>query len=254
MKLKSSLIIFLLFTLFSSCVTNRKLTYIQYNGSKSPIIKPDNPAEYTIMPYDNLFIKVVTPDPKWSDMFNTLPSASGMTISEQSADLVSYAVDGAGYIMLPYAGKVKVAGKTLSMITDEVEKMLKGYVADAVVTVKMVNNYVSLIGEVKQPGRYPIYKERMNIFQALALAGDLNEYSNRRKIQVIRQTPEGNFVKEFNLTDRSIMTSEFFYVMPNDIIYAKPMKGKFLQLNSFPYSVLLSSITTFIVIWTFVKK
>jgi polysaccharide export outer membrane protein len=94
----------------------------------------------------------------------------------------------------------------------------------------------------------------MNIFQALALAGDLNEYSNRRKIQVIRQTPEGNFVKEFNLTDRSIMTSEFFYVMPNDIIYAKPMKGKFLQLNSFPYSVLLSSITTFIVIWTFVKK
>jgi len=254
MKPKFSLIIFLLVAALSSCVTNGKLTYIQYNGSKSPIIKPDNPAEYTIMPYDNIFIKVVTPDPKWSDMFNTLPTASGISISEETAALVSYAVDGAGYIQLPYAGKIKVAGKTLSVITDEVEKALKGYIADAAVTVKMVNNYVSLLGKVKQPGRYPIYKERMNIFQVIALAGDLNEYANRKKIQLIRQTPEGSFVKEFNLTDRSIMASEFFYVMPNDIIYVKPMKGKFFQLNGFPYSVLLSSITTFIVIWTFVKK
>jgi polysaccharide export outer membrane protein len=141
-----------------------------------------------------------------------------------------------------------VAGKTLALITDDVEKVLKSYVADAAVTVKMVNNYVSIIGEVQRPGKYPIYKDRMNIFQALAMAGDLNEFSNRRKIQLIRQTPDGNFVKEFNLTDRSIMVSEFFYVMPNDVIYAMPMKGKFFQLNAFPYSIILSAITTFVLL------
>jgi len=185
-----------------------------------------------------------------SDMFNTIPATvSGITMTEQSADMLSYIVDGEGYIQLPYAGKIKVAGKTLAVITDEVETILKGYIADAAVTVKMVNNYVSLLGEVQRPGRYPIYKERMNIFQALAMAGDLSEFSNRQKIQIIRPTADANLIKEFTLTDRSIMASEFFYVLPNDVIYAKPMKGKFFQLNAFPYSVILSAITTFVLLW-----
>jgi polysaccharide export outer membrane protein len=249
MKPNLLLITVLISCILSSCVTNKKLTYLQYKGNKNDIIVPVTPSDYRIMPFDNLFIRVVTPDPQWAAMFNTMPVATGIiTVTEQSADLVSYPVDGDGYIQLPYAGKIKVAGKTLAAITDDVEKILKGYVADAAVTVKMVNNYVSIIGEVQRPGKYPIYKDRMNIFQALAMAGDLNEFSNRRKIQLIRQTPDGNFVKEFNLTDRSIMVSEFFYVMPNDVIYAMPMKGKFFQLNAFPYSIILSAITTFVLL------
>jgi polysaccharide biosynthesis/export protein len=254
MKLNLVAVTIFSFLVFSSCVTNRKLTYIQYKGVKNDMIQPVTPADYKLMPYDNIFIRVVTPDPQWSTMFNTIPVATNsITITEQSADLVSYPIDGEGYILLPYVGKLKVAGKTLEMVTDDVQKVLKSYVADAAVTVKMVNNYVSLIGEVQRPGRYPIYKDRLNIFQALAMGGDLNEFSNRQKVQIIRQTPEGNMVREFTLTDRSIMTSEFFYVMPNDVIYAKPMKGKFFGLNTFPYSVLLSSITTFILLWNVMK-
>jgi polysaccharide export outer membrane protein len=244
----------LLLLLLSSCVTTRKLTYLQYTGEQSKLVKTDIPMEYTVLPYDNLFIRVITPDPQWSAMFNTMPVAtSAVSVTEQSADLLSYPVDGQGFIELPYAGKIKVAGKTLSTITSEVEKALKGYVADAAVTVKMVNNYVNVIGEVQRPGRYPVYKERLNIFQALAMAGDLNEFSNRQKIQLIRQTNEGTMVKEFTLTDRSILTSEFFYVMPNDVIYAPPMKGKFFHMNEFPYSVLLSTITTFLLMWNVLK-
>lgn len=206
------------------------------------------------MPYDNLFIRVITPDPQWAAMFNTMPVATySISVTEQSADLVSYIVDGDGYIQIPYAGKILVAGKTLAMVTDEMDRLLKGYIADAAITVKMINNYVSLLGEVQRPGKYPIYKERLNIFQALAMAGDLNEYSNRQKIQLIRQTPDGNIIKEFSVNDRSIMASEFFYVMPNDVIYAKPMKGKFFQMNAFPYSVLLSAITTFVLMWNVLK-
>jgi polysaccharide export outer membrane protein len=106
---------------------------------------------------------------------------------------------------------------------------------------------------VQLPGKYPIYKERLNIFQALAMAGDLKDFSDRQRIRLIRQTSKGNIVKEFNITDRSIMTSEYFYIMPNDVIYAIPLKGKFFQLNAFPYSVILSSITTFILVWTVLK-
>jgi polysaccharide export outer membrane protein len=174
-------------------------------------------------------------------------------MTEQSADMLSYTVDGNGEIQLPYAGKFMVKGKTLDIVKTELETALKAYIADAVVMVKMVNNYVSLIGEVQHPGKYLIYKDRMNIFEALAMGGDLGEFSNRQKIQLIRQTHDGNKIMEFSLNDRKIMATEFYYVMPNDVIYAQPMKGKFFQLNSFPYSVILSAITTFILMWNVLK-
>lgn len=254
MKVRHLIITILVFLTFTSCVTQKKLTYLQYKGERDDIIMVVTPPAYKIMPYDNLFIRVMTPDPRLSDMFNTIQSAvSGISMTEQSADMLSYNVDGNGYIQLPYAGKIMVAGKTIDMITVEVEKILKGYIADAAITVKMVNNYVSLLGEVQRPGRYPIYKERMNIFQALAMAGDLSDFSNRQKLQLIRQTPGGSIIKEFSVNDRSVMASEFYFVMPNDVIYARPMKGKFFQMNAFPYSVILSTITTFVLLWNVLK-
>ena len=253
MKPCNIIITFLLLATLASCVTNKKLTYLQYDGSHHDTI-PVTPSVYKILPYDNLFIRVVTPDPQWSAMFNTMPvTSTGISVTEQSADLISYPVDGDGYIQLPYAGRILVAGKTLAMVTDEVDKTLKSYIADAAVTVRMVNNYVSLLGEVQRPGRYPIYKDRMTIFQALAMAGDLDEFSNRQQIQLVRQTADGIVVKEFSVNDRGILATEFYYVMPNDVIYAMPMKGKFFRLNAFPYSLILSTITTFVLIWNVIK-
>jgi polysaccharide biosynthesis/export protein len=254
MKVNHFLFPILASVLLTSCVTSKKLTYLQYNGTKNDNIISVTPTAYTIQPYDNLFIRVVTPDPKWSDMFNTLPATvGGITMTEQSADMLSYTVDGNGEIQLPYAGKFMVKGKTLDIVKTELETALKAYIADAVVMVKMVNNYVSLIGEVQRPGKYLIYKDRMNIFEALAMGGDLGEFSNRQKIQLIRQTHDGNKIMEFSLSDRNIMATEFYYVMPNDVIYAQPMKGKFFQLNAFPYAIILNAITTFILMWNVLK-
>jgi polysaccharide biosynthesis/export protein len=241
--------------LLSSCVTTKKLTYLQSEEKSKDIINSATPPPYKIMPYDNLFIRIMTPDPKLADMFNATPGTiTGISITEQSADMLSYTVDADGYIKLPYAGKVMAGGKTLDMITDDVDKVLKAYIADAAVTVKLVNNYVSLVGEFQHPGKYPIYKERMNIFQALAMAGDLGDFSNRQKIQIMRQIPGGNLIKEFTLNDRSIMASDFYYVMPNDVIYAKPMKGRFFHMNEFPYTLILSVLTTFVLYWNVIQN
>ncbi len=246
----SCLITALLITLFAtSCITSGKLTYLQHEGEAADTVKAFQSTDYKVQPYDNLFIKVVTPDPQWSQMFNATDATSGVSnMSEQSADLISYAVDNEGNIEFPFAGKFRVEGLTLKAVKAQIETTLKAYVTDASVTVKMVNNYVSIIGEVKTPGKYQIYKDRMNIFQALAMAGDLGDYSNRQKIQIIRQVGNNNIVSEFSLLDRSILTSEFYYVQPNDIIYAEPLKGRFFQLNAFPYGVILSTVTTFILI------
>jgi polysaccharide biosynthesis/export protein len=237
-----------------SCITSKKLTYLQFNGTASDTASAVQPPDYRIQPFDNLFIRVVTPDPQLSDMFNTIQQySSGGYVSEQSADLISYAVDNEGNINLPYAGNFRVSGKTPAMVRLELEALLKSYVTDASVTVKMINNSISIIGEVRLPGRYQIYKNRMNIFQALAMAGDLNDFSNRQKIQVVRQLPGGSIVKEFSLADRSILASEFFYVMPNDVIYARPLRGKFVNTNVVPYTLTLSTITTVLLILNFLK-
>jgi polysaccharide biosynthesis/export protein len=250
-----AIIISVLMTL-SSCVTNKKLTYLQYSGiAEDTAITVPQSSSYKIQPFDNLFIRVVTPDPKWADMFNAMPvTSSSNNINEQSAELISYSVDADGTMELPYIGRFEVSGKTIRMIKTELENALKAFVADAAVIVKIINNYVSILGEVKNPGRYPIYKDRMNIFQALAMAGDLGDFSDRTSLQIIRQTHDGNLVREFSLNDRKILTSDFFYVMPNDVIYAKPIKGRFFQINAFPYSVIISSVTTFILILSFIHQ
>jgi polysaccharide biosynthesis/export protein len=254
MKFYKTTIIVTLVYLATSCVTNKKLTYLQHEGNPTDTTIAVTPSDYKVLPFDNLFIKVVTPDPKISEMFNTLPTTnSSISTTEQSADLISYPVDKDGNIHLLYAGTVSVAGKTLSEINFEVETALKNFISDPAVSVKMINNYVSLVGEVQRPGKYAIYKDRLNIFQALAMGGDLGSYSDRQKIQVIRPTARGNLVKEFSLSDRSILTSEFFYVLPNDVIYAKPIKGKFFHMDQFPYALIISTITTGILLFNVVK-
>jgi polysaccharide biosynthesis/export protein len=248
-----TLLISTLILTLASCVTTKKLTYLQSPTPPAAELTSVATADYKVLPYDNLFIRVVTPDPKVSEMFNTLSTTYSISVTELSADLISYPVDGNGNIILPYIGKVQVAGKTISEITDEVKTALEPYIADPAVSVKMINNYVSLIGEVQNPGKYPIYKDRLTIFQALAMGGDLTDFSNRQKIRVIRPTATGNIIKEFSLNDISVMSSEFYYVMPNDVIYAKPMKGRIFRMNEFPYSLILSTITTFVLMWNVVK-
>jgi polysaccharide export outer membrane protein len=251
---KIILILLLIPLIMGSCVTNKKTTYLQGEGAFPDTAITAQPVIYRVQVNDNLYIRVITPDPQWSAMFNTIPQTGYFTAgSEQSVDLISYNVQSSGNIDMPYIGFVQVAGMTLSEVKQVVEDAIKNYLTDAAVTVKLVNNYVSLLGDVKRPGRYPIYKEQMNIFQALAMGGDLDDYSDRYNVQIVRQKPEGTVVEEFDLTKRDILTSEFFYIMPNDVIYAKPMKGKFFKMNAFPYAVILSTITTFVLVLNFVK-
>ncbi len=240
--------------LVTSCVTNRKTTYLQGGDAAADSTVTVTDPAYRVQPTDNLFVRVITPEPKWASMFNLMSeNVTSIASSEQSANLISYPVLASGNIRMPFIGEIPVAGKTLPEISATIEAALADFITDFDVTVSLVNNYVSLLGDVSNPGRYPIYKEQMNIFQALAMAGDMGDYSDRHRVQVIRRTPGGTVVREFDLTRRSIIDSEFFYVMPNDVIYARPMKGKFFKMNAFPFSVVLSTITTFLLILNYVR-
>ena len=158
-------IILLIACIFTSCVTNKDLTYLQYKG---------------------------------------VPSDTVISVTEQSADLISYPVYSSGAIILPCVGKIQVAGKNLENITAVVKAALNSYITDAAVSVKLINNNVSLLGEVNGPGWYLIYKDRLNIFQALAMGSDLGDYSNRQQIQIIHQKAEAMLLRSSLLrTDQS---------------------------------------------------
>jgi polysaccharide biosynthesis/export protein len=256
----NSLSLFALVIFLNSCVTHRNLTYLQNVNKFDNSIMPVRdfgisvtPSVYKVMPYDILYINVVTPDPQWSVLFNKVPVGTGGALTEQSAALLGYPIDISGDIEVPFIGKLKVLGKTLPEIKFKLDSTLKNYVTDPSITVRMVNNYVSVIGEVNLPGRYPLTKDRINVFEALSMAGDLKDFSDRQKLLLIRQTLNGPVTKEISLSDRSILTSELYYIMPNDILYAPSRKGRGFSMNSSIYSVILSSITTFLVIFSFFR-
>lgn len=235
----------------TSCVSKKKLTYLQYSdiGNDAELPLRDlrisvTPSEYKLMPYDVLFIRVMTPDPQWSAIFNASTGEGGGSITTESAALLGYPVNDDGNIEIPFVGKVEVAGKTLSETKVRLDSIFKNYLNDAAITVRLVNNYISIIGEVSSPGRYPLTKDRINVFEALSMAGDLNLFSNRQKVQLIRPSPYGPVVKEFSLNDRSILTSEFYYIMPNDIIYSQPMRRRSFDINSSFTQFLFGSFTT----------
>ena len=242
----------------SSCVSRRKMTYLQYSSSSENILdnvpagnKSVTPATYKIMPYDNLFIRVITPDPQWSEIFNT--SGGGGALTAESAVLFGYVVDELGNIEIPFVGEINVRGKTLPEIQTKLDSTFEYYLKDASISVKLINNYVSIIGEVRMPGRYPLSKDKINIFEAISLAGDLTEFSDRKRIQVVRPSNYGPIIKELSLLDRSVISSEYYYIMPNDIIYVQPMRGRTFQMNSSVISVILSSAATLLTLLVFVR-
>ena len=260
MKINPIIITFFVFVSLTSCVTKKKLTYLQYaselDNSEMPVTNPKfavTPSAYKLMSYDILFIRVITPDPQWSVLFNSMPAGSAAPVTEESTQLLGYPIDRNGDIEIPFVGKVAAAGKTLSELKVILDSIFKKYVNDGAVTVRLVNNYISIIGEVRAPGRYPINRDFLNVFEVLSAAGDIDLYGNRQKVQLIRPSPYGPIVKEFSLSDRSILTSEFYYVMPNDIIYVQPMKGKGFQTNAAIYTLFLSTITTALVIIGYFK-
>jgi len=237
--------------MLSSCVSRKKLTYLQYSDKSLKfdeqavdVRSSVTPSTYRVIPYDNLYIRVITPDPEWSSLFNIMPVGAGGAVTEESAALFGYPVDANGYIEIPFVGKIRAADKTLGEIKADLDSVFKNYLTDAAITIRLVNNYVSVLGEVARPGRYLLTKDRVNIFEVLAMAGDMSEFSNRQRVQLIRPSPYGPVIKEFSLADRNILSSEYYYVMPNDIVYTIPMQGRSFEINSSFWSLFLSTITS----------
>jgi len=242
-----------------SCVPQAKMKYLQDKEgdtvvrSEFKILKPD----YKLKPGDYLYAKVVSLDQKSNEIFATIAgSAAGnynMNITDQNLYLTSYLVNDSGYIDFPLLGRFFVKDRTVEEVQQLLTKSVSEIIVGSSVVVKLVMYNISLLGEVKNPGKISIYNNRINIFEALALANDITAYGNRSKVQVIRTSGDKNNIVVLDLINKDILSSPYYYLQPNDIVYVEPLKEKSWKFETFPYAVVLSTVSLLLVVLTFFK-
>jgi polysaccharide export outer membrane protein len=233
----------LLVGLLSSCVTARKVNYMQTPDRQIPSYADTLSFEdYELRIGDRMYVYVYSLDENITKMYNA--GGSGSMIRQQmnqgnmsgSYDLYTYLVDENGNIEFPTIGKVYVRGLTTREVKhkleEELSKLLQeipGY-STVSVEVNIVNRTFSIIGA--QSGRYVINKEKMTIFEALAMAGDLGEFNSRQEIKLVREKEGKTTIKTFDVRSKDIVNSEYYYIEPNDIIYIRQIPGYSFGINS----------------------
>lgn len=245
----------LLFSL-NSCIPLKKTIYLQERSSYTEGVNSyeNDLATYKLQPGDNLYIDVKSLDPSSMTSFDANDRSDYQLQSEMGIYLKSYQVNDSGFILFPVVGKVEVAGFSVSQVRDRLQIIMNEFYQLTNITVKLVNFKVSILGEVNRPGIYTVYQDRLNIFQALSLGGDLNDYANRKEVSILRKTNTGGTeLLKINLLNDSILELPGFYLQPDDIVYVKPMRSKNFAFTAFPYSIVLSTITTTLLIWNFFK-
>lgn len=187
--------------------------------------------EYQLQKGDYLNIRVYSLNKEDVALYNCDNNVSGQNMGDDaSLRLCLYLIDEQGYIYYPYIGKVAVEGKTIRQIKFELENMFKENIAKYVsIDVNLANRSFSVIGEGISK-RIDMPHDKITVFQALAMVGDLPVYANRSKIKLIRPTGKGTVVKEFDLRSKSIINSEYYYIQPNDVLYVENSKNKYIGI------------------------
>jgi len=232
--------------LFTSCISQNKVKLLQERNARKAATEFANSKSttYRLQVGDHLYIEVYSVDPKTSKFFQTdFPDLMNPTYLY----LKSYSVDEFGYINFSFVDKMYVKGLTVAEVKEQIQKTLNEYFKESTAVVKLVNFEVSVIGEVNDPGSFTIYRDQINLFQAVGLAGGFKEFGNPKKVKLVRQSQNGSNLVQLDLSDNKILESPYFYLQPNDIIYIEPLNAKSWSYARFPYETILVLITTVLV-------
>ena len=237
--------------LLSSCVSQRKLSYLRDVDASSAdsINQTYTPQkENYITKGDLLSIFVNALDVEAVQAFN-LPVASvqrlgakQVTASGSGGSLQGYWVDPDGNIDFPVLGKMHVEGMTTTLLKDTLTLLISRSVKEPIVNVGFLNFYVTILGEVKNPGRHVVSDQGMTIFEALGLAGDLTIYGKRNNVLISREVDGKMEFARLNLNDETIFASPYYHIRQNDVIYVEPNNARAMSSQNIP--LYLSMITT----------
>ncbi len=226
----------------------------QVAADTAEVYNTPQPENYRIQQQDVLYIRLYTLNETVMAMLNPDEGGSSNQYnSEASLYVQGYVVNDSGQVTLPMVGDVKVVGKTIEEATRAVREKSKNYLKDATVILKLLSFKFTVLGEVDRPGVYRNYNNQLTVLEAIGMAGDIGDYGNRREVVVLRPTKTGTITYRLDLTDKNILESPAFFLLPNDMVYVEPIKSKVFQLNLPTVSLVLTSISTLILILNFIQ-
>ncbi|MFO8233845.1 MAG: polysaccharide biosynthesis/export family protein [Bacteroidales bacterium] len=255
MNLSIKYLLFILLTgqtlFFTSCLPKNKMMYIAKDSPDSSIDYSKFRSQKTIKPYDRLYIKILSLDEKTTRLF----SDETRLYSILDMNLNSYEVSDSGYINFPFVGNIYVEGYSLTEAQAKIEKEIEDYLPSTSIKLRYAGNYITVLGEVSNPGNHLFFKERLSIFEALGHAGGVRDFGNKQEILLVRTDKTQTNYFTLDLTQKDIDKSSFYYLMPDDVIIVQPLNAKFRTLRNFQLeSLILSSVTTMITVLYFFTR
>ena len=232
MKFKSFIIAFICTIGMVSCTSYKNVPYLQNPEVVNSYMDSLPMYDAKIMPKDLLTITVNTSDPEAAAPFNLVVQspinvARSNSLTQQPS-LQQYLVNNDGFIDFPVLGRLQVGGLTKNEAENLIREKLGDYLRETpIVTVRMSNYKIAVLGEVARPGMFTVNNEKVNIFEALALAGDLTVWGLRDNVKLIREDATGKReIISLNLNNAEIVTCPYYYLQQNDILYVSPNKTK----------------------------
>ncbi|MDO4190706.1 MAG: polysaccharide biosynthesis/export family protein [Bacteroidales bacterium] len=244
-NVSKSLLLLFVVVLMSGCYSRRANGYLQ-SRSSLPTYERGVYEEYRLRPYDEIVLRVISSKKDVVSLFPTVNSQGG----GDSQNPFTYTIYPDGTADLPHLSKVQLAGKTLREAELYLEQMLKEFSDDVTVKLALNTSTYCVIGSARR-GYFPIYKERLTIFQALAASGNIYDYADFSEVKIIRETPSGTQIKTFDIRSLSILDSEYYYIYPNDIIYVDLSGKRFWATSSYSNIIgIISSSVGFVATMT----
>ena len=234
---------------FASCVPQKKMLYLKdaqmISETQSMNYVNERSLNYKLQPGDNLYIRAVNPiDDRSSPSLNGEGAArSTSSYSEAGIYLTSYTLDDDGFIEMPLTGKIELKNLTVDQAKEKLQTALAQYLNQTTLTVKLANFNLTVLGEVSKPGMYKVYQAQINLFEAISMAGNMTSFAKRDKVKIVRQTDNGSEIIIVDMGQADILSSNYYYLKPNDIIYVEPLPAKQWGFTSFPYSTVLSIVS-----------
>ena len=263
MKIKALFLLSVITLVLASCTSYRQVPYLQNPVSVNSIQEVQPLYDAKIMPKDLLTITVNTTDPEAAAPFNltiqsSINAARTTTLTQQPA-LQQYLVNNEGTIDFPVLGTLHIGGLTKTEAENLIREKLKPYLRETpIVTVRMTNYKISVLGEVARPGTFTVSNEKINVLEALAMAGDMTIWGRRDNVKLVREDATGKReIHYIDLNRADIVLSPYYYLQQNDILYVTPNEtkaknsdiGQSTSLWFSATSILISAITLLVSIF-----
>lgn len=212
----------------TSCASKKDFLYLQSTAA-STATESVSSYETTIQPDDVLLLLIASENAEVSAPYN-LKAYNILNTTEAGAigreQMQTYIVDKQGHIDFPLLGMIKVGGLTKAQAIALLKDKLKDHVKDAVINLRILNYKVTVLGEVNKPGAITISSERITLLEALGMAGDLTIYGNRKNLLIVREVDGVKTMNRVDITQSDFLTSPFYYLTQNDVVYVEPNKTR----------------------------